>query len=436
MRRLLFLLFLSTQAFGQGATINAGKLNGIVFADQQSGESVREKIDKAAASCDALSRFCPIFIPPNMGPGEPSTLPPGVTFVDLRKGFYLKGSSGYGEPVLAQGAITRLFTIKDFSNTADNHLHSSAVIELCGSTTPGTCQAANLLENNMVGLTIWSSRPAGTIDAMAGMSVVIRDESGGTASGKGELRGMESDMSAPPGVTAFGSGTAADGNNTGIISQCTGGNDCGIGMQVGNNSRGRWKRAASFTGWSSADGSSDVGVYIKRPSASSANNIVLDNSNPGDGASIVWWDNGPANTRWSFGGPANFGLFDSLGRINRLYFAQVSSGNASSDLNSVGAGQVRLNMEAGSGTAGVIFGSGGRSPREVASISGGGAIQLGSVAFMDLGTSSDGTIIYCEDCTVAQPTSCTNVTTAAACTCTGRGTGAIAKRVHGAWLCQ
>jgi hypothetical protein len=48
----------------------------------------------------------------------------------------------------------------------------------------------------------------------------------------------------------------------------------------------------------------------------------------------------------------------------------------------------------------------------------------------------NGERVYCSDCTVAAPASCRNVTTAAACTCVGGGTGAEAKRINGAWLCN
>jgi hypothetical protein len=61
----------------------------------------------------------------------------------------------------------------------------------------------------------------------------------------------------------------------------------------------------------------------------------------------------------------------------------------------------------------------------------------GSVTFATLPSApSNGQRIYCSDCTVATPASCTNVTTAASCTCTSGGTGAEAKRINGAWLCN
>lgn len=56
--------------------------------------------------------------------------------------------------------------------------------------------------------------------------------------------------------------------------------------------------------------------------------------------------------------------------------------------------------------------------------------------FASLDSQPNGTMKYCSDCTVTSRASCTNVTTAAACKCSSGGTGAIAKRINGAWLCN
>jgi hypothetical protein len=45
------------------------------------------------------------------------------------------------------------------------------------------------------------------------------------------------------------------------------------------------------------------------------------------------------------------------------------------------------------------------------------------VAFAALGTPQNGSVVYCSDCTVASP-------------CAGGGTGALAKRLNGAWVCN
>jgi hypothetical protein len=46
-----------------------------------------------------------------------------------------------------------------------------------------------------------------------------------------------------------------------------------------------------------------------------------------------------------------------------------------------------------------------------------------SAAFGDLGAATNGSMIYCSNCTIASP-------------CAGGGTGAIAKRLNGAWVCN
>ena len=48
---------------------------------------------------------------------------------------------------------------------------------------------------------------------------------------------------------------------------------------------------------------------------------------------------------------------------------------------------------------------------------------LSAVTFAALGTPANGTFGYCSDCTIANP-------------CAGSGTGAFAKRLNGAWVCN
>ena len=52
-----------------------------------------------------------------------------------------------------------------------------------------------------------------------------------------------------------------------------------------------------------------------------------------------------------------------------------------------------------------------------------GGITLNATAFASLGTPADGTFLYCFNCTVANP-------------CAGSGTGALAKRLNGVWVCN
>lgn len=52
-----------------------------------------------------------------------------------------------------------------------------------------------------------------------------------------------------------------------------------------------------------------------------------------------------------------------------------------------------------------------------------GSILLNGVLEANLGTPSNGTVVYCSDCTIANP-------------CAGGGTGALAKRLNGVWVCN
>jgi hypothetical protein len=58
-----------------------------------------------------------------------------------------------------------------------------------------------------------------------------------------------------------------------------------------------------------------------------------------------------------------------------------------------------------------------------------------SSTFSQLGGQSNGSYTYCSDCTVTAPSSC-SAANPSACVCAGGGTGAFAKRLNGAWLCN
>lgn len=52
-----------------------------------------------------------------------------------------------------------------------------------------------------------------------------------------------------------------------------------------------------------------------------------------------------------------------------------------------------------------------------------GRRQFVPTVFANLGTPVNGTAVYCSDCTIANP-------------CAGGGTGAVAKRLNGVWVCN
>lgn len=51
------------------------------------------------------------------------------------------------------------------------------------------------------------------------------------------------------------------------------------------------------------------------------------------------------------------------------------------------------------------------------------SITMNSTLFANLGTPANGILVYCPDCTIANP-------------CAGSGTGALAKRLNGVWVCN
>lgn len=60
-------------------------------------------------------------------------------------------------------------------------------------------------------------------------------------------------------------------------------------------------------------------------------------------------------------------------------------------------------------------------------------VTLGATAFASLPASTNGTILYCNDCQETTPSTCP--TTQASCVCATGGTGAIARRINGVWYC-
>lgn len=51
------------------------------------------------------------------------------------------------------------------------------------------------------------------------------------------------------------------------------------------------------------------------------------------------------------------------------------------------------------------------------------SLGISATAFASIGTPANGTFLYCNDCTIANP-------------CAGGGTGALAKRLNGVWVCN
>ncbi|HEY0428587.1 MAG TPA: hypothetical protein VGC76_12470 [Pyrinomonadaceae bacterium] len=145
-----------------------------------------------------------------------------------------------------------------------------------------------------------------------------------------------------------------------------------------------------------------------------------------------------------------FGYYDSTAGINKVAFADVTGdsviysfgdkfcfeGQTPCTIGSVDYSKYRLTGSSKYGhntftsdTAGDGFTfNGNYSPFTINDSNlrfGNGTITLGSTVFvnMGLGTTTNGTMYYCSDCQATNP-------------CTSGGSGAISKRINGAWVCN
>lgn len=112
---------------------------------------------------------------------------------------------------------------------------------------------------------------------------------------------------------------------------------------------------------------------------------------PSDGVFLFRNNAGNNFDRLQFGGTTS--AFPSLKRSGAQLIAKLADDSANADMiaNSFQSGQSGLTMS--------------------------------GVAFAALGTPGNGNVRYCSDCTIANP-------------CAGAGTGAIAKRLNGIWVCN
>lgn len=89
--------------------------------------------------------------------------------------------------------------------------------------------------------------------------------------------------------------------------------------------------------------------------------------------------------------------------------------------------QIRLADDSGyTGLVAKSLGIGSGSPAD-------NGILFTPTLFSGLGTPTNGTIMYCSDCTETTPATCP--VTQASCICAGSGTGAFARRINSAWYC-
>ena len=110
---------------------------------------------------------------------------------------------------------------------------------------------------------------------------------------------------------------------------------------------------------------------------------------------------------------------------NGLYFTNITKNRATNSLNDVPRGFVLTDAN----ITAYIVGPGALGREEIYSTSASipkfinSQFQLLNTPFAGLGTPPNGTFTYCNNCTVANP-------------CASGGTGAFAKRLNGAWVCN
>ncbi len=117
---------------------------------------------------------------------------------------------------------------------------------------------------------------------------------------------------------------------------------------------------------------------------------------------------------------ATNGLLTSSGSLPIEVRSQASTGTANAS-----GGSIILNTANTLSTLGDLIASFQNAGTQKVSIDKDGRITLGSVTFANLGTgtTANGTLVYCSDCTIGNP-------------CASAGSGAIAKRINNAWVCN
>lgn len=109
------------------------------------------------------------------------------------------------------------------------------------------------------------------------------------------------------------------------------------------------------------------------------------------------------------------------GTVGGHGLVQSAAGTIALDVWSAGAVQMRL-LDGGGTSFSNTLTSGTYTAANGISVTG-GDMTLRSMTFASLLASANGTIVYCSDCT-------------ATATCAGAGTGALAKRINAAWVCN
>lgn len=159
--------------------------------------------------------------------------------------------------------------------------------------------------------------------------------------------------------------------------------------------------------------------WLMKNSTDTASNITLQAGLTADQAIEIYFQ-GFGGTDWRISKTAG-DVFQVVHQQTGITRSQFQAAN--SLFNAEGAGGFYINTGANSGTGGLLVQSGGAVPVTSFQIAADGLMTMRAKAQAALGAPANGTFYYCNDCTVANP-------------CAGGGTGALAKRLAGAWVCN
>jgi hypothetical protein len=325
------------------------------------------------------------------------------------------------------------FWISDVANITDNKFHSAGIFSECEATLLADCLTTSANGNFNQGLFVSAYRADNFTPPLEGLTILTATT--GAALGAGQERALETDLVCGSGITFNSAAQNGDLACTGMVSNDVGSTDDGIGIYVGTNASGRWKRSAYFGGWAAGAG---LGVQIDKPTAAVADSLEFTTQASGDAINIIMDDGPLGNQKWAMNKNTtnDFVLNDLAGPVGRATFFHQVAGNASTELDGVGTGAIRLGFTAGTG--GTLFGSGASST--VMTVDSTGQIIQAGVAFASLGTPAAGSQQYCTDCQVTTAASCATATPAS-CVCKNSGNGAFAKRMNYQgnglnWYCQ